>query len=460
MRSLFSLLIILIISLTQFIALPLNGNADETNGASLSIFPQGGSFTVGSNLDVTVFVNTGGENVNAVRVNLKFDPRKLQVITPAKGLSLVSNWTFPPGFSNTNGTITLQGGFPQKGINTSEGLITVIEFEAISTGKTELYFLDDSVVLKADEKGTNILTSVNKAVFDVLSAPLKGPKIFSETHPDQNRWYKNDSPAFSWEKIEGAIGYSYSFDEDPYGEPDNTIDTQSTFASFENVGDGVKYFHLKAKKEQVWGGTSHFMVMIDKTPPLQFKPYLESFNLAASNYLLIYFKTTDLLSGIDYYESKLANITNPENVIFSGWMRQESPYRLSIQEKGLFEIIIRASDQAGNFQEGKIRIKLFNPFLILTSGGIEIKGFFIRWWQIHSLSVIILAIVGFLLFRLIRKKHEIQRISLEKEIKEAEKEIEDVKKAEEEIRRLRAMEERAGQEWKRLKGNLDQETKE
>ncbi len=50
------------------------------------------------------------------------------------------------------------------------------------------------------------------------------------------------------------------------------------------------------------------------------------------------------------------------------------------------------------------------------------------------------------------------RVELQKEIKEAEKEIEDVKKAEEKLRRLRVMEEKAGQEWKRLKENLEKET--
>ena len=169
----------------------------KAEGASLSIYPQSGSFTVGNTFDASVFLNTGGANVNAVRVDLKFDPEKLQVVTPAKGISAVGVWVFPPSFSNTKGEISLQGGFLGKGINTSEGLISVIVFEAISPGRTEVNFLDSSKVLVGEKEGINILTSVNRGVYDIIPSPPKGPKIFSESHPDQNKWYKNNSPVFS-----------------------------------------------------------------------------------------------------------------------------------------------------------------------------------------------------------------------------------------------------------------------
>ena len=56
-----------------------------------------------------------------------------------------------------------------------------------------------------------------------------------------------------------------------------------------------------------------------------------------------------------------------------------------------------------------------------------------------------------------RRKKEEPSIELEKEIKEAIKEIEDVKKAEERLRRLRKKEERAGEEWRRLRTDLEQQ---
>ncbi|KPJ71224.1 hypothetical protein AMJ50_02905 [Parcubacteria bacterium DG_74_3] len=434
------------------------GQPVRATGASFSIFPQGGTFTTGSTFEISVFVNTGGSNVNAIQVDLKFDPDKLQVITPTKGISVIGKWIFPPSFSNTKGIINLQGGFLQEGINTSEGLVTVIVFEAISPGRTEIRFLDSSQVLVGEKEGINILTSVNRGIYDIIPAPSKGPRIFSETHPDQNSWYKNNNPTFSWERIEGAEGFSYKLDDDPLGEPDNTIDTPTNFISFEEVEDGILYFHLKAKKEKIWGGTSHYKVMIDSSPPLKFQPYLEPLTLTPGNYLLVYFETTDLLSGIDHYKARLADLSDPQDVVFSAWARQESPFRLSKDRKGIFEFQVRAFDEAGNFQEGKIQIKIVNPLLILASGGIQIKGMFFPWWQVYFLAGMILLLTAFFIFSLIKRKRESLRIRLYKEIKEAEKEIEDVKEAEEKLRRLRIMEEQAGKEWRRLKERLEEET--
>lgn len=428
--------------------------ATEATGASLSIYPQAGTFTVGSTFDVAIFMNTGGENVNAVRADLKFDPEKLQVITSAKGLSAVGVWVFPPSFSNTKGEITLQGGFSGAGINTSEGLVSVVVFEAISSGRSEISFLDSSKVLVGKEEGVNILSSSNRGVYDIIPSPSKGPRIFSESHPDQNKWYKNNSPVFSWEKIEKAEGYSYKLDDDPLGEPDNTIDTEFASVSFDRVEGGVLYFHLKAKKEGAWGGTSHFRAMIDITPPLSFEPYLEPFSLTSGDYLLIYFDTNDLLAGIDHYEARVANLTDPKQITLSGWTRQDSPFRISAKNQGIFSVIIRAFDKAGNFQEEKIQARIFSPILVLVSGGVKIKGLFIPSEVIYVLLGIILFFGLYLTFKWLKAKRGGLKGKFLKEIKEAEKEIEDVKKFRERIREIKEVEEKAQIEEKRLNQEL------
>lgn len=425
----------------------------QAAGASLSIFPQSGTFTVGNTFDVSVFLNTGENNINVVRVDLKFDPEKLQVITPAKGISAVGEWIFPPSFSNNKGTITLQGGFIGQGINASESLISVIVFKAISSGEAVVNFLESSQALVGGEEGTDVLSSVNRGIYNIIPSPFKGPGIFSETHPDQNKWYRNPNPSFSWDKIEGAEGYSYQLNDDPYGEPDNTIDTESSSISFEETEQGTQYFHLKAKKANVWGGTSHFKIMIDKTVPSQFKPYLEHFSFA-SGYLLIYFNTQDLLSGIDYYQVRLADYTDSENIVWSGWLQEESPFRLSTEKKGTFYVFVRAFDKAGNFQEEKIQVRVFSPILVIIGGGIQINGLFLPWWIVVLSLVVIFGGIGYLIFRKIKGKSDIAKVDLEKEIKEAEKEIEDVRKAKEKLRRMWFLEEKGRKEWQRLKGRL------
>jgi len=424
--------------------------------ASLSIFPQRGSFTAGNYFDVSIYLNTGDNNVNAVQVDLQFDPEKLQVISPTKGLSVVGEWIFPPSFSNTQGTVSLLGGFLFEGINTSEGLVTTVVFEALSEGETEISFLNSCKVLIGKDEGKNILSSVNKGIYNILPSPFKGPQIFSETHPDQNRWCKNNSPTFNWGRTEENETYSYVLNDDPYGEPDNEIDSFSSSVSFEDVEDGTLYFHLKGKRGQIWGGTSHFKVNIDKNSPLDFELYLESFTFVPGNNLLIYFDTDDALSGIDNYKSRISNVTDSENKIISGWIRQESPYRFSTDKRGNYMLEIRAFDRAGNFKEGKMELRVINPFFIVTSRGVQVKVIFIFWWQIYLLLAAVISGIGFLVFGFVRQKREDVRVRLQKEIKEAEKEIDDVKKAEEKLRKIRIMEEKAGREWKRLQKDLEQ----
>jgi len=363
----------------------------------------------------------------------------------------VGVWVLPPSFSNTKGEVSLQGGFSGEGINTSEGLISVIVFEAVSPGRAEVHFLDSSKVLVGEE-GVDILTSVNRGVYEILPPPFKGPKIFSESHPDQNKWHKNNSPVFSWEKIEGAVGYSYKLDDDPYGEPDNTIDNESTSVSFEEIGDGVQYFHLKAKKGEIWGGTSHFRVMIDNTPPKKFEPYLEPFSFASGNSLLIYFNTIDSLSGIDHYQVRLVDLSDPEHIVLSGWSREEAPFRLTTERQGIFRILVRAFDKAGNFQENKIQVRIISPPLIIASGGLQIRGLVLPWWLIYILLILIVILGGINIYSFFRKRDLAQR--LRKEVAEAEKEIEDVRKIEEKIRKTRALEEEAGRKAERLRERL------
>ena len=426
----------------------------KAQGASLSIYPQTGSFTVGSTFDVSIFLNTNSNNINAVQADLKFDPEILQVITPTKELSAIETWTFPPSFSNSKGTISLRGGFPSAGINTSEGLISTITFESISPGETIVSFLDSSKVLLNDEKGTNILSSVNRGIYNIIPSPSRGPEIFSQTHPDQNKWYRSNSPAFNWGEIKGARGYSCELNDDPYGEPNDNINTESTFISFGDVKDGIKYFHLKVKKEEVWEGASHFKIKIDKTSPQEFEPYLEPFSLTLGNHLLIYFNTKDALSGIDHYEVRVADFTDPNDVILSGWVRQESPFRFTKEESGTFRILVRAFDKAGNFQEGNISLKTFGSFLTTVSGGIEIKGIFIPWWLIYFLIIIILSETGYLMFKWIKIKKETLRAKFRREVAEAEKEIEDVRKLKRKIKEMRTLEEEAMREEERLTKKL------
>lgn len=377
--------------------------------ASLYLSPSTGTFLVGSAFDVSVFVDTAKNNINAVRVDIKFDPQKLQITNPATGKSFISVWVAQPTFSNSEGTISFQGGTPDPGINTSSGLVSTISFRAIAPGKTIISILDSSQVLLNDGLGTDITGSRGKAIFDIALPPPEGPKVFSTSHPDPNRWYKNNNPKFDWEKEEGVSEFSYSLDQDPHGVPDNTPEGNSTAASFNDVGDGLWYFHIKARKGDVWGGTSHYLVQIDNSPPAVFKPVFDPKFKIPDIFLknpVVSFLTTDAFSGIDHYEVKVVNLSNDKEAKVEFLVEAVSPYRLPISESGEYEVIVKAYDNAGNWQDAASQFRVVDSvgIFFVTNKGISLFGIYLSWWWL-ILCLIILTILALVLSWWWRKKH-------------------------------------------------------
>jgi len=317
------------------------------------------------------------------------------------------------------------GGIPTPGINTTAGLVSTVTFRAISPGSTTILFLDSSKVLRNDPKGTNILTSMGRGVYELLIPPPEGPEVFSPTHPDKNKWYKNNNPTFSWEKEEGVTDFSYSFDRDPTGVPDNVSEGNHTSVSYSDVGDGIWYFHVKAKKAEVWGGVSHYLVQIDTTPPAAFTPEVEPSSKTTERQPLISFITTDALSGMDYYQIKYVDITperKEETVGF--FVEAASPYKLPSLEIGKYLVVVRAADIAGNYREGTVKIQIFPEGITISKRGIQYREYSLPWWILAAVLIIILVLIGFYLWRKYRRQFLVKK----DRITEMEKRIENERK--------------------------------
>lgn len=370
----------------------------QAAGASLYLSPTSGTFFVGSTFDVSIFVNTGGNNINAVKVDLKFNPRELQIASPTAGKSFISVWVSQPTYSNITGKASFQGGTPSPGINTSSGLVSTITFRAITPGETVISISDSSQILLDDGKGTNILSSIGRGVYNITIPPPEGPKVFSPTHPDQNKWYKNNNPSFSWEKEPGITDFSYSIDHNFHGIPDNVSEGNHTSVSYADLKDGIWYFHLKAKKGGNWGGITHYLIQTDTTPPasfkLRFEPALKS-PVVTSKEPIVYFITTDSLSGLDHFELKIIDLRKTVEEKEEGFFIEvSSPYKLPPLDFGEHEIVIRAYDKALNEQDISERIDVIpvdKPFYI-TKRGINVWTFFISWRRL----ILILIIIAFL----------------------------------------------------------------
>ena len=393
--------LLLLFALFSFWTLGFSQNV-EADSAQLYLSPSSGSFLVGSTFSVSVFINTEGNEINVVQTELKFPPNILQVTSPTAGTSLITEWITPPSYSNEKGIISFQGGIPG-GINTSAGLVSSITFRAVTSGTAKIEFTESSKVLLNDAKGTNILTSTINAKYQILIPPPEGPEVFSPTHPNSSVWYSDSSPAFSWEKETGVTDFSWSFDQNPSKRPDGISEGNQGQVSFPNVSDGIWYFHLRQKKQGVWGQTSHVQIRVDTNAPKEFKPEVKSYNRLVSYQALVYFEADDDYSGIDHYEVGLIDLSVPEPARV--FLTEEiSPYKVPFKKPGKYNVIIKAVDKAGNIREEEVRFRLMTPLITHIEGsGLEIRGTLFPWWLVLILTFVLLGGAGVLIWWLQKK---------------------------------------------------------
>lgn len=373
----------------------------------LSLSPSSGSFVEGSTFDVPILVDTKGASINGVDIKIDFDQSRLAIVQPSSGVSVIGVWIEPPKYDNTRGTVSFVGVAPG-GIKSSSGLIATMTFKALRTGNANVSLRSGSSILLNDGSGSKASVTLSGARYSIIPKAPGGVNIFSETHQLQDNWYNNNSPVVSWDRDAGVVGFSYVLDNNPSTVPGNTVNITETTKSFENLADGLWYFHIKANKAGVWGTTGHFLMRVDTTPPAIFKP--ETNYLVAATVLvertLVSFFTTDNLSGIDHYEVGVIDKSQPTTVS-PVFVQAESPFQVPITKGSKLQVIVRAVDKAGNVRDASVDVTV--PFVITK---------FIQDYLVYILISIILAgfiglvlhyLVGHHIIRYLRRASKIMK---------------------------------------------------
>jgi len=419
--------------------------AQASSEALLYLTPPEGSFVVGSTFTISVYVNTKENEINVIYASLKFDPNILQIINQTSGKSFVSEWLVPPNYSNTGGTVEFKGGIPG-GIKTSSGLVSTITFRAKAPGKTEVEFLKTSQVFLNDGKGTPVSAILSNGSYEIAPALSEGPEISSPTHPDPETWYSNSDPIFTWKKEEGVTNFSCLLDQNPYTVSYDGGENVVSRTAYENVSNGIWYFHLKAKKEGVWGKSSNFMIRIDREVPSEIQISLDQKN----NFL--YFSAKDNLSGIDHYEVSINQSVDPKAESVPFFVEAKSPYKIPTQKSGKFKIVLRVFDKAGNYSEKEESLTVLAPFFTLTNKSLIIKGIEISKQVFFFLIILLLVLIVFFAFKIFERKN--LHLRWKKEVREAEKEIQDVRNLERKIGEYIGLKDKTREEEKRLADRL------
>jgi len=376
---------------------------------SIFFAPAAGSFAVGSTFDITIALNTGNRAINAFKVKILFPPDKLQVASSGVGYSITGFWVNRPSFSNMNGTIELEGGIPSPGINTDYGAIATLTFRVKSTGQAILKFDSDSSVFLNDGKGTNANALFRNSVYNLILPPPAGPTVASSTHPDQDKWYPVNDLVLAWGSSFPVEGYSYVLNDNPVDMPDNISEGFKIGAVYKGLSDGAHYFHIKAMRDGVWGGVTHFGVKIQTSGPADFKIDVSPGTRTSSKDVILSFDTSDQMSGIDHYEMKVIPLSSSaqakvDSSFSSLFFEVNSPYILKLADYGSYDVITRAFNKAGNYTESSVRLKIVKPiFEWVNSAGLKIAGIAtVPWfilWPVAGAILISLLYLAYHMFR-------------------------------------------------------------
>ena len=158
------------------------GSAAAVDAATLYISPASASASAGNNVNVTIMTDTQGLPINTVDSTILFPTDLLQVESLSKGGSIFSIWAEEPTYSNITGRIDWSGGLPSPGYTGNQGAVLSVTFKTRKPGTATVGF-GDSVVLKNDGMGTNILSMTQGASIGigeaapVVKAPVAIPVI-------------------------------------------------------------------------------------------------------------------------------------------------------------------------------------------------------------------------------------------------------------------------------------------
>jgi hypothetical protein len=365
-----------IIAIAAFLSSPL-----AIHAASLSFSPSTSNLSAGNIVSVKALVSTDGESVNNANATIRFPADMLEVISVTKGSSIFPLWVEEPSFSNSEGSISFNGGVPNPGVVGQGKEIVLIAFRAKKQGDATLLF-SDSAVRANDGLGTNILSSTQSASIRItgpaqsdVPAPAaasdsvpKRPVVTSSTHPLQESWYPASSATFGWVVPAGVTSVQTLLSVNPTAVPSITYDSSVSQRTVANLDDGVLYFHIRYMSSAGWGPIARYKIQIDSTAPEKLSASVSSvdgrdmLSLAAS----------DSQSGISHYSIAIDGASfrvEPADVA-------SGAYTLPALEKGSRDLVVTAHDKAGNRAEKQLSFMSSGPVapIITASPAVLTRG--------------------------------------------------------------------------------------
>jgi len=162
----------------------------ETKAATLFFSPASPTYIVGDSFQVSLFVSSADQAMNAAQATINFPTDKLEMISVSTKNSIFSLMVENPIFSNVNGSASFSGIVLNPGYSGKSGRLVTLNFRAKTLGQANLS-VSQAQVLANDGLGTNILTSRGSGTVTIIEkkivpeppkpVPLPEPIIFIPT---------------------------------------------------------------------------------------------------------------------------------------------------------------------------------------------------------------------------------------------------------------------------------------
>jgi hypothetical protein len=332
----------------------------KVQAATIYPSPSSGSYNVGDNFSIGVFVSSADQAMNAVSGTLSFPADKLEVTSVSRNGSVVNLWVQEPSYFNNTGKVNFEGIVLNPGYSGSAGRVITVNFKTKGPGTANVIFSSGSI-LANDGQGTSILSGMGSASFAIdvpVSGPvapdaetpavtagtLAGPQITSTTHPDPDSWYPVTIPEFNWDLPTGTTAARLLVGKKPQASPNVSYVPAIASKNLDAMDDGIWYFHVQLRNASGWGGVTHFRFQIDTQDPEYFNmEQVEEEDLTnpIRSFIL---DAKDATSGISHYVIQI-----DDNDAIEWQDDGEHTYRTPVLGPGKHTIIINALDKAGNF---------------------------------------------------------------------------------------------------------------
>lgn len=324
--------------------------------ANLVISPVNKNVDVGNIFTINVNVSAPSENINAVSGSVSFDSSRLEVVSVSKNSSIINFWVQEPNFSNSSGTISFEGVSLSSGYQGPSGNIVTVTFKAIKSGSA-LIDLSSGSILANDGLGTEVLSSLVDGTVNVSAGtPSQEPEkeveikaiaergilIDSNSHPDEEAWYSNDTVTFSFDISDEADSVQTILSERRNTTPSVTYSPPITEKTIEDLDDGVWYFHIRQRVNGTWSKVYTRKIKIDTTSPVIKDVSVYGVSNLTNPVRTIEIDSYDDTSGIEKYEIYLGD-TLIDEIKASGYYEYQTPNLYP----GKHEIKIVAVDFAG-----------------------------------------------------------------------------------------------------------------